>query len=301
MAWRSMAIRSRPKPNAKPVYFSESMPQFLNTFGSTEPQPAATATLATAEHAAHVHFGRRLREREEARAETGLDAFAEQLVHEHLQHSLQVCKADVFVNHQTFALLEHRGVGRIVVDAEHVARSNHAERRLVRFHVVDLRAGGVRTQHYLVVHVERVLHVAAWVVRRRIESLEVVPVRFDVATEVHFETHLAKEVDNLFTHVVKRMRAARRNACTRERGIYKAATAPFLPRYFTRRLLTASWFVRSVCASSASNACFTLLIASLIVATNVEIFSQRGRSPPRFSLALCHPVETADCHPGGTS
>jgi len=33
---------------------------------------AATATLATAEHAAHVHFGAGLREREEARAETRL-------------------------------------------------------------------------------------------------------------------------------------------------------------------------------------------------------------------------------------
>ena len=33
---------------------------------------AATAALATAEHAAHVHFGAGLREREEARAETRL-------------------------------------------------------------------------------------------------------------------------------------------------------------------------------------------------------------------------------------
>ncbi len=33
---------------------------------------AATATLATAEHTAHVHFGRRLREGEEARAEARL-------------------------------------------------------------------------------------------------------------------------------------------------------------------------------------------------------------------------------------
>lgn len=184
---------------------------------------AATATLATAEHAVHVHFGRGLREREEARAETRLDAFAEQLVHEHLEHALEVGETDVLVYHQAFALLEHRGVGRIVIDAEHVARSNHAERRLVRFHVVDLRAGSMRTQHHLVVHVERVLHVAARVVRRRIERLEVVPVRLDVATEVHFETHLAEEVDNLFAHVVKRVRRARRDACTRERGIYKAA------------------------------------------------------------------------------
>ena len=51
-------------------------------------------------------------------------------------------------------------------------------------------------------------------------------------------------------------------------------------------LLTASWFVRLVCASSASNACFTLLIASLIVATNLAIFSQRGRSPPHLKVAM---------------
>ena len=33
---------------------------------------ATAAALATAEHAAHIHFGTGLREREEARAETGL-------------------------------------------------------------------------------------------------------------------------------------------------------------------------------------------------------------------------------------
>ena len=184
---------------------------------------ATAATLATAEHAAHVHFCRRFREREEARAETRLDAFAEQLVHEHLEHALQVSETDVFIDHQAFALLEHRGVGRIVIDAEHVARSNHAERRLVRFHVVDLRAGSVRTQHHLVVHVERVLHVAARMVGRRVERLEVVPVRLDVAAEVHLEAHLAEEVDNLFAHVVERVRAAGGNARTGEAHIHKTA------------------------------------------------------------------------------
>ena len=184
---------------------------------------ATAATLATAEHAAHVHFRRRFREREEARTEARLDAFAEQLVHEHLEHALEVGEADVFIDHEAFALLEHRGVGRVVIDAEHVARSNHAERRLVRFHVVDLRAGSVCTEHHLVVYVEGVLHIAARVIRRRIQSFEIVPVRLDVAAEVHFETHLAEEVDNLFAHVVERVRAAGGNARTRKAHIHKTA------------------------------------------------------------------------------
>ena len=185
---------------------------------------ATTATLATAEHAAHVHFCGRFREREEARTEASLDACTKEFVHEHLEHALEVGEANVFVNDKTFALLEHRSVCCIVIDAEHVARSNHAERRLVRFHVVNLGARCVRAEHDLVVHVERVLHVAARMVRRSVERFKVVPIRFDVATEVHIKTHLRKEVDDFFADVVQRVRRTGGDAGTRERDIDSAAS-----------------------------------------------------------------------------
>ncbi len=185
---------------------------------------ATAAALATAEHAAHVHFCGRFREREEARTETSLDTCTKEFVHEHLEHTLEVSEADVFVNHEAFTLLEHRSVGRIVIDAEHMARSYHAERRLVRFHVVNLGARRVRAEHDFVIYVERVLHVAARMVRRSVERFKVVPIGFDIATEVHVKTHLCKEVDDFFANVVQRMRRTGGNACAWERDIDGAAS-----------------------------------------------------------------------------
>ena len=51
---------------------------------------AALATFTAAEDAAHVHFGRRFREREEARTETRFDAFAKELVHKDLENTFQL-------------------------------------------------------------------------------------------------------------------------------------------------------------------------------------------------------------------
>ena len=36
----SIAILSTPKPNARPLYFDESIPQFSRTIGFTIPQPS---------------------------------------------------------------------------------------------------------------------------------------------------------------------------------------------------------------------------------------------------------------------
>ena len=67
-----------PKPNAKPVYSSGSMPTASNTFGSTMPQPPSSThpvrehtvqPVALAEHARHRELDRRLGEREERREE----------------------------------------------------------------------------------------------------------------------------------------------------------------------------------------------------------------------------------------
>lgn len=111
---------------------------------------AAFAALAAAKDAAYVHFRGRFRKREEARAETRLYAFTEKLVHENLENALELCKGNRFIDDQAFALLEHRSVRRIVIDAENMSRRNHPERRLVRFHVMDLRIGRLRAKHDLV-------------------------------------------------------------------------------------------------------------------------------------------------------
>ena len=77
----------------------------------------------------------------------------------------------------------------------------------------------MRTEHDLVVHVERVLHVAARMVWRSVKSFEIVPVGFNVATEVHVKTPLRQEVDDFFANVVQRVRRTCGDAGTRERDI----------------------------------------------------------------------------------
>ncbi len=114
-------------------------------------------------------------------------------------------------------------MGSVVVNAEHMTRSNHAERRLVGFHVVNLGTAGVGTEHHLVIHVEGVLHVAGRMIGRSVQCFEVVPVGFDVATEVHFKAHLAEEVDDFFADVVQRVSGTGGNACARKGGVHATA------------------------------------------------------------------------------
>ncbi len=63
-----------------------------------------------------------------------------------MQRPFQVGEADIFINDQTFHLMEHRGVGLIVVVTIDAARRDNTDRRLLVFHGADLHAGGLRTQ-----------------------------------------------------------------------------------------------------------------------------------------------------------
>ncbi len=63
-----------------------------------------------------------------------------------MQGSFQVGEADVFINDQTFHLVEHRGVGLIVVVTIDASRRDNTDRRLLVFHGADLHAGGLGAQ-----------------------------------------------------------------------------------------------------------------------------------------------------------
>lgn len=62
-----------------------------------------------------------LGEREIGRTKTNLQIFFKEVTQEIVQRSLQIGKADVGINDQAFHLMEHWGVGLIVVVTIHAA------------------------------------------------------------------------------------------------------------------------------------------------------------------------------------
>ncbi len=63
-----------------------------------------------------------------------------------MQRAFQVGEADVFINNQTFHLVEHWGVGLIVVVTVYATRRDDADRRFLFLHGTDLNAGSLGTQ-----------------------------------------------------------------------------------------------------------------------------------------------------------
>src|SRR5476651_1498456 len=109
---------------------------------------AHRAADAVARPAADVHFGARLRVREEARTEPQPRLLAEHVAREGEQRPLQVRQRDPFADDEPFHLREHRRVRQIqIVAAVHAPRHDDTDRRLVRLHVADLHRGRVRPQH----------------------------------------------------------------------------------------------------------------------------------------------------------
>ena len=164
-----------PKPNAKPVYSSGSMPTAAEHVGvdhaaAAELDPsrarAHRAAGAFAEHARHRELGRRLGEREERRVEARLDVGAEERVDERLDRAEQIAERDAAIDREPFDLVEHGRVAGVErVAAKGAPGRDDVDRRWLRLHRAHLHRRRVRAQHHLFglaqLHVERVLHGAA--------------------------------------------------------------------------------------------------------------------------------------------
>ena len=122
-------MRSMPKPNAKPLHSSGSMPPARSTLGWTMPHPPSSSQSPFGR--ADVELRRRLGEREVARPQARREAGAEERLGERLDRAGQVGQRDVAVDDEPLDLVEHRhvrGVGRVA--AEHPARGDDVDRRL---------------------------------------------------------------------------------------------------------------------------------------------------------------------------
>src|SRR5258706_1491246 len=123
------------------------------------PAGALTARAAgsVTELALDVHFRRGLRDREIAGAEPRL-RLSEEAVGEMGQSRFQIDETDTFVDRQSLDLGEHRRVGRIEeIAAISIARTQYSDRRLELLHRADLHRRRVRSQHYVLAEVQRVV------------------------------------------------------------------------------------------------------------------------------------------------
>lgn len=63
--------------------------------------------------------------------------------------AFEVAESDVFIDHQPFALVEHRRMGGVMIRAIGAARRDNANRRLLGEHGANLHAGGLSAQYAL--------------------------------------------------------------------------------------------------------------------------------------------------------
>ena len=164
---------------------------------------AQGAPFAAADVARHVHLRRRLREREVGGAQADARVLAEHLLGKVHQCLLHIGEGDVLVDVQPFHLVEDAvcagGDGLV---AEHAARADDADGRLLLLHRAHLQGGGMRAQRDvgLLVDEEGVLHVAGGMLLREVERREDVPVVLDVGTGDGGEADPLEDLTHLVHH-----------------------------------------------------------------------------------------------------
>ena len=193
IAYRRIATRSIPRPNANPVYRSLSYPQFSSTFGCTIPAPSSSIhplphvgqPAPSQRKQVTPTCGARFDEREVRRREPDPPLLAEQALGHRLEGSLEVGERDPLVDRERLHLVEHGQVGRVrrlaSIDA---AGSDDVHRRRLRLHRADLHRRRLGAKQELRMpgdrHVEGILHRPRRVVLGDVERLEVVPVILDL-------------------------------------------------------------------------------------------------------------------------
>ena len=116
------------------LFIYNAAAKYLDPAGSFTERTAFSAAFETA----YVYFYAWLGEREVGRSQSCLCAVCKNFLYKFIQHTLQIAKCNVFVNHKAFQLAEHRGMGCIAVRAEYLTRNQHFDRRFFHIHNTDL-------------------------------------------------------------------------------------------------------------------------------------------------------------------
>ncbi len=289
--WRSMAIRSIPKPNAKPCH---SVRVELDVAEHVGVDPAGTAHLdpagvlargaadAAADEAGDVELDRRLGEGEVARAHAHLALGAEERPEE-LQHgALEVGQGDAPVDRQALDLEEDRRVGRVGgVAAVAAAGRDHVDRRRPREHRPDLVGRGMGAQHGVVVDVERLEGRPRGVVERLGERVEVLPHGRHLVAVPDLVAHAEEHVLDLALDLREQVQAPAAHRRAGHRDVDAALAGPpagelreLLRALLDRLLEPRADAVQEHAALAVANAAQRL--GELRLATG-----ERARAPPR--------------------
>ena len=167
----------------------------------------------------HVNFRRRFSEREVGWTETNLQVFLKEVVQEIVQRALQVGEADVFINNQTFHLVEHWGMGLIVIVTIDATRRDDADWRFLILHGTDLYARGLGTQQTRGVKPESVVVSACRMMARNIQGIEVVIIIFNFRASRHGKAELTEETFNAIDGTGNRMQPPVFDTATRQRNV----------------------------------------------------------------------------------
>ena len=200
---------------------------------------AEAAALAPADAARDVDLAAGLCEREEVRAVARGALLAEHLADEVVERALEVAEGDALVHDEALDLVELRQVAGIGgVGAEHRARADHVDGRLLLLHGVCLHAGGLGAQQdvglaigvdlgvleragVVVLDVEGVTGASAGVVERGVERGEVVVARLDVGAVLDGVAHAAEDLLHLLDDLGDEVLGAHVGHAARQRHVHR--------------------------------------------------------------------------------
>ena len=179
-------------------------------------------------------------------AEAGFDTLDfEERAKEFLKRPFQVRHRDVFVDRQTFDLMEHRCVGLVIVGTVHATGANNAQGRAFGFHRADLHGAGVGAQHVgrTVValgtrHIKRIHLGTRRVVAGDVQRVEVIPIGVDARPFGDRKPQLGKDRGHFFGHLAD---GVDRTLPRRARG--QCDVQPFTAQAFIKCGITQSGFL----------------------------------------------------------
>ena len=163
-------------------------------------------SLTTTDVTRDIHLCTWLSEWEIAWTQTNLGVSTKHLASKCKENLLQVGKADILVNIQTFYLMEETvctcADGLVTI---YTTRAKYTDRWLVGLHIVSLITRRMTAQENVLGHIVRVallneesiLHIAGWMISGKVEHGENMLVIVNLWTMIEGKAHARENVDNL--------------------------------------------------------------------------------------------------------